>query len=104
MDRSQVFVDAFLGEGGDEIVGTSRLSYLAHFLDAVTLETAGLDAESIDEIAWSFESLAVTASRTDENEARVAELADVPMVTELLRRGHRSGDSCEPQRARPPGC
>jgi hypothetical protein len=64
-----------LGEGGDEIVGTSRLSYLAHFLDAVTLETAGLDAESIDEIAWSFESLAVTASRTDENEARVAELA-----------------------------
>jgi hypothetical protein len=26
------------------------------------------------------------------------------VVTELLRRGHRSGDSCEPQRARPPGC
>jgi hypothetical protein len=25
-------------------------------------------------------------------------------IIELLRRGHRSGDSCEPQRARPPGC
>jgi hypothetical protein len=26
------------------------------------------------------------------------------ITSELLRRGHRSGDSCEPQRARPPGC
>ncbi|WP_328223309.1 DEAD/DEAH box helicase [Streptomyces sp. NBC_00310] len=75
MDRNQVFVDAFLGEGGDEIIGSSRLSYLAQFLDADTRDVDELDPESIDEIAWSFESLAVTAARSDQDENRVAELA-----------------------------
>jgi hypothetical protein len=75
MDRNQVFVDAFLSGGGDDVIGSSRLSYLAQFLDADTQETDELDPESIDEIAWSFESLAVAAVRSDQDEGRVAEFA-----------------------------
>ncbi|MFI7309007.1 DEAD/DEAH box helicase [Streptomyces hygroscopicus] len=75
MDRNQIFVDAFLDEGGDDFVGSSRLSYIAQFLDAALDEANELDAESIDEIAWSFESLAISAARSDQNEAKIAEFA-----------------------------
>ncbi|MFF4790765.1 DEAD/DEAH box helicase [Streptomyces sp. NPDC001276] len=75
MDRNQIFVDAFLSEGGDDFVGSSRLSYLAQFLEAATQETEELDSESIDEIAWSFESLAINAARSDSDESRIADLA-----------------------------
>ena len=30
--------------------------------------------------------------------------ASLPLLSEVLRGGHRSGDGHEPQRARPPGC
>lgn len=75
MDRNQIFVEAFINEGGDEYIGSSRLNYLAQFLKAETGSAEEIDPESIDEIAWSFESVAIAASRTGGEESRVAELA-----------------------------
>ncbi|MFF0290059.1 DEAD/DEAH box helicase [Streptomyces sp. NPDC005262] len=52
-----------------------RLDYLAQFLDADIASLEEIDPESIDEISWSFESLAISATRTEQDEGRVAELA-----------------------------
>ncbi|MFE2012438.1 DEAD/DEAH box helicase [Streptomyces sp. NPDC059491] len=75
MDRDQIFIDAFADEGGDEYVGSLRLNYLAQFLDALTLDAEDVDPESVDEIAWSFESLAISAARAEKDEKHVANLA-----------------------------
>ncbi|MEU6404090.1 DEAD/DEAH box helicase [Streptomyces sp. NPDC046985] len=75
MDRDQIFIEAFADEGGDEYVGSLRLNYLAQFLDALTTDAEDVDTESVDEIAWSFESLAISAARAEKEEGHVAGLA-----------------------------
>jgi hypothetical protein len=75
VDRNQIFVDAFMSEGGDDHIGSVRLGYLARFLDASLQSEDDLDIETVDEIAWSFESVALSADRSEKGELRVAQLA-----------------------------
>lgn len=69
------FLDAFATAGGDDVVGATRLAYLASFLDA-RLESADspgsadLDTES----AYGFESLGLTMLRSGASEAQVIPL------------------------------
>ncbi|MFC9115000.1 DEAD/DEAH box helicase [Streptomyces sp. NPDC057092] len=79
MDRAQLFINAFSEAGGDNQIGSARIDYLSRFLDAQP-DTPDLmeelDPEEFDEMAWSFESLAIAASRAGAGEKRVSELAE----------------------------
>ena len=60
-DRIETYLQAFDSIGGDEVLGQAQLTFFAELLDAPP--RAALDRGGIDpnEVAWGFESLALTA-------------------------------------------
>src|SRR4051794_24125992 len=76
LDRAALFEEAFQEHGGADLVGGARLDFLERFFGIQGAQPR-VDAEDLEDIAWSFESLGISQLREGASEKRAAGLFEI---------------------------